>query len=164
MDLVDKTINAGADVLLNVIPAKIGESGVLKEALQKWYEEEQCQVEIGQHGYTHIGEEYDMPSLGFAGQQKIVQAGKDELAGIGIAPRSFTPPGGAQDEVTMKVLMSMGFETNINWWAKVENAHGVTLIDTLRLCNMDIGAQSGADCVFKTPEKMLSEARAQAKR
>ena len=34
-------------------------------------------------------------------QEDIILKGKNELNEIGIEPKSFTPPGGAQDSVTL---------------------------------------------------------------
>ena len=78
--------------------------------------------------------------------------------------KEFTPPGGAENDDTLKVLGRNEFHTNIDWWVGLPNSHGIDVFKAIRLCNLDIGAEIGPDCIFKTLPNLIAEIKSSAKK
>ena len=100
-----------------------------------------------------------MPALRPEQQRQIMLNGKNVLNSIGIQPKSFTPPGGLQDFATLKTMSEVGFQTNIDWWVKLPESSGIIVIEVMRFCDLQRGAELGLNCVLKEVNQILEEAR-----
>ncbi|MCA9486841.1 DUF2334 domain-containing protein [Candidatus Woesearchaeota archaeon] len=149
-------ITENVDLLVNVIPYGLSKSTLLTPQLLNWSKNYGSLIEIAMHGYTHTGDEYLMDSDSYTRQKQIIESGLAEFTKLGIRPYSFTPPGGAQNTDTLKVLDEEGFHTIFDWWVGQKKINSVYVLKQSEalLC---VNADEGSKCKFKSSEQLMTE-------
>lgn len=157
VDVTQININKNVDITLDVVPENMSLSTILWPKLKDWFKNKKWLVQIAQHGFTHSGDEYNMNLLSYEKQKEIISNGLNEFAKLGIIPTSFTPPGWAQNQTTIKILGEFNFKTILDWWTGSTSTDDILVVKQswVELCNgYD---QIGADCKFKSPTVLINE-------
>ena len=154
VSVVQANIAENVDLYLNVIPYRISEAAILAGNLTEWNITQQGLIEIGQHGYTHSGEQ--MHLMSYSQQTTLVQNGLNALSAIGVNPKCFTPPEGSQNATTLQVLAEKGFHTDLDCYVGLASTSDILVLKQCACLFCDAPVD-GPICHFKSEDVLMND-------
>ncbi len=166
IDLIDLHIDKHMPAVLGVIPNNLNNSsygvGYMPVNIKDVYNNYSSLLEISQHGWAHSSTE-QMENLSYDDQKAVIENGQNLFASLGIKPVTFTPPYGAANENTVKILEDHGFNNLVlySWNNSLVNSTnastGFLVTDSYVPLIDSVNTTSAGSYAMKSPDQLMDE-------
>lgn len=164
IDLIDLHIKERVPIVLGIIPMNLDNknyTSYLPVNLIDIYNDYSNLIEISQHGLTHNSTE-QMDNLSYDRQKAVIENGQNIFESMDIKPVTFTPPYGAANEDTVKILRDHGFKNLVLYSYDKSLSNSSNLSSGLLVMNSWIyfvndNKTSANYMALKSPEQLMDE-------